>query len=298
MELDLRDLRYFETIARLQHLGKAAEQLHRSQPALTNCLRRLESACEVPLFERSGRGMRLTPAGEALMRWARRVRVDTQEAQREVREIGHGISGRLRIGLVPTAARYLLPHATLQLWGETPEVTLSTVVGLTNTLAPLLMTGELDFIVASEAQVTEGVESELLGVDHYVVAASPDHELHQRQATIQDFARCRWVLDEPGSPTREWLEHTFDRYRLPLPRVQVETSAVVMLTSLINKSGLLTFVSREYLHETGTLKEILVPETTMPRRLVALYRKNQTLAPAAQRMVALLKFDGLPGALL
>ncbi|MGC4441899.1 LysR family transcriptional regulator, partial [Streptococcus suis] len=54
--MDLRDLRYFETIAELEHIGQATERLHRTQPALTSCIRRLEAECGAPLFEKSGRG--------------------------------------------------------------------------------------------------------------------------------------------------------------------------------------------------------------------------------------------------
>ena len=57
--MDLRDLRYFETIAELQHLGRATHKLHRSQPALTSSVRRLEAACGAALFEKAGRGIRL-----------------------------------------------------------------------------------------------------------------------------------------------------------------------------------------------------------------------------------------------
>ena len=61
--MDLRDLRYFETIAELQHLGRASTRLHRTQPALTSSIRRLEAACGAALFEKAGRGIRLTEAG-------------------------------------------------------------------------------------------------------------------------------------------------------------------------------------------------------------------------------------------
>ncbi|MFY9513411.1 MAG: LysR family transcriptional regulator, partial [Rubrivivax sp.] len=68
--MDLRDLRYFETIAELEHMGLATQRLHRSQPALSSCLRRLEEECGAPLFEKAGRGIRLTAAGKVLQRWA------------------------------------------------------------------------------------------------------------------------------------------------------------------------------------------------------------------------------------
>jgi len=71
--IDLRDLAYFETIADLEHVGAAAVKLHRTQPALTASIRRLEAACGAPLFERRGRGIRLTAEGVVLLAWARRM---------------------------------------------------------------------------------------------------------------------------------------------------------------------------------------------------------------------------------
>ncbi len=81
-DLDLRDLRYFETIAQTGNLAKAAELVHRSQPALTSCIRRLESALNTQLFEKSGRGIRLTSAGLALVERARAFRMHVHEAIR------------------------------------------------------------------------------------------------------------------------------------------------------------------------------------------------------------------------
>lgn len=89
--MDLRDLRYFETIAELEHIGRATERLHRTQPALTSSVRRLEEACGASLFEKAGRGIRLTPAGKILLKWAQRVRFDVEDARREIGDIGRGL---------------------------------------------------------------------------------------------------------------------------------------------------------------------------------------------------------------
>jgi DNA-binding transcriptional LysR family regulator len=149
--MDLRDLRYFETIAELQHLGRASASLHRTQPALTSSIRRLEAACGAALFEKAGRGIRLTEAGKVLQKWARRMRFDVEDARRELQAIGAGLTGHVRIGIVPTAAQFLLPAVARQLLQEAPEVTLRTVVGLVDSLKPQLRAGELDLMVATES---------------------------------------------------------------------------------------------------------------------------------------------------
>lgn len=293
--MDLRDLRYFETIAELEHIGKATERLHRTQPALTSCVRRLEQSCGAPLLEKSGRGIRLTAAGKVLLKWAQRMRFDVEDAQREIGDIGRGLSGHIRIGIVPTAAQFLLPQAARQLLERAPDVTLRTVVGLIDTLKPMLRAGELDLMVASESSEEAGFSSQLLAEDHIVVAAHAGHQVFRTPPRLRDLGGYRWVLQPPGAPTRDWLDHAFDRKRLPRPRVQVESTMLLMLPALIAETGLLSFISRHHLDVAdgrSPLREVPLQETTMRRRLVATYRESSYLLPATQLLLALLAEAG------
>jgi DNA-binding transcriptional LysR family regulator len=290
-DIDLRDLRYFETIAELQHVGRAAQRLHRTQPALTSAVRRLEDACGAPLFEKAGRGIRLAPAGEVLLKWAQRMRFDVEDAQREIAELGKGLSGQLRIGIVPTAAQFLLPSVARQLLSEAPDVILKTVVGLIDTMKPLLRAGELDVMVGTESAGDTQFVSKFLAEDQIVVAANAKHELFRSMAKLADLTGYRWVLQPRGAPTRDWLDHTFERKHLPRPNVQVEASMLLILPALIAETGLLSFVSRHHLSPTpgAQLKEVKLRETTMRRRLVVTYRKDGYLTPAAKRLIQLLE---------
>jgi len=288
-DIDLRDLRYFETIAKLQHVGRAAQQLHRTQPALTSAVRRLEEVCGAPLFEKSGRGIRLAPAGEVLLRWAQRMRFDIEDARREIADLGKGISGQVRIGIVPTASQFLLPGVARQLLAEAPEVTLKTVVGLVDTMKPLLRAGELDVVVGTESSPDPQFVSKVLSEDQIVVAAHARHALFRGKPKLADLTKYRWALQPPGAPTRDWLDYAFERKRLPRPNVQVEASMLLTLPALIAETGLLSFISRHHLNAgTNTaLKEVELRETTMRRRLVVTYRKDGYLPPAAKRLVQL-----------
>jgi DNA-binding transcriptional LysR family regulator len=289
--MDLRDLRYFETIAELEHIGRATERLHRTQPALTSCVRRLEQACGAPLLEKAGRGIRLTAAGKVLLKWAQRMRFDVEDAQREIGDIGRGLSGHVRIGIVPTAAQFLLPPAARVLMQRAPEVTLRTVVGLIDTLKPQLRAGELDLMVGTESPEEAGFTSQRLAEDQIVVAASASHAVLQAPATLRALTAYRWVLQPPGAPTRDWLDHTFDRKRLPRPQVQVESTMLLMLPALIAETGLLSFISRHHLDAAdgrSPLREVVLKETTMRRRLVVTHRSNSYLSPAARLLVELL----------
>jgi DNA-binding transcriptional LysR family regulator len=289
--MDLRDLRYFETIAELQHLGRATTKLHRSQPALTSSIRRLEADCGATLFEKSGRGIRLTEAGQVLLKWAQRMRFDVEEAKRELASLGSGLSGHVRLGIVPTAAQFLLPPVARQLLQEAPGVTLHTVVGLIDKLRPQFQAGDLDMMIGTESATEVGYISEVLAEDMIVVAASEQHEVFTRKVELKDLAGYRWALQPAGSPTRDWLDHTFDRNGLPRPRVQVETTSLLALPSLIVQTGLLSFISRHHLQGNVRivgLREVPVQGAMMRRRLVVTYRANSFLSPVARRLIDLL----------
>ena len=290
--MDLRDLQYFEVIAELEHLGRASERLHRTQPALTSCVRRLEEACGAALFERTGRGIRLTTAGHALLKWAQRTRFDVESARREIGDIGRGLTGNIRIGIVPTAAQFLLPPAARELMGEAPGITLRTTVALGDVLMPLLRAGDIDLMVGTEGNPEPGFTSQFLAEDLIVVAANSTHEVFAKQKlTLKDLAAYRWVLQPPGAPTRDWLDQTFDRHRLPRPVVQVESTMLLMLPSLIGETGLLSFISRLHLQEGrsgAALREVKLSGATMRRRMVVTYRESGYVSPAAQRLIGLL----------
>ena len=293
--MDLRDLRYFEVIATHQHMGRASAQLHRTQPALTSAVRRLEEDTGMPLFERAGRGIKLSPSGEVLLKWARRMRFDVDDAKRELAAMQRGLSGHVRLGIVPTAAQFLLPSAARRLLDEAPEVTLRTVVALVDTLKPMLRAGDIDLMVGTAGAAEGGMVSKVLAEDAIVVAASANHALFRKGAkapTLKELTRYRWALQPPGAPTRDWLDHTFDRRRLPRPDVQVESTMLLMLPALIAETGLLSFISRHHLagrQRGATLREVPLKEATMRRKLVVTYREGGYLAPAAKRLIGLLE---------
>lgn len=295
--MELRDLAYFETIAELQHMGAAAARLHRSQPALTASVRRLEAFCGAPLFERAGRGIRLTAAGEVLLGWARRVRLDVQDARQEMAALGQGVAGNVRLGIVPTAAQYLLPAALQQLLRDAPQVTVNTTVGLRAGLRAKLQAGELDLVVVSGHRPDPEFASSRLGEDRIVVVASHTHPLVRggTPAAMADLAACDWILQPPGSPTRDWIDHAFDRRGLARPHVRIESDMLLMLPALMAGTELLGFVSRLHLQRTARasgLREIPASGLAMRRHFVATWRKSAYLPAAAALLIRLLAQAG------
>ena len=146
--------------------------------------------------------------------------------------------------------------------------------------------GDIDLMVGTEGAREPGFVAQLLAEDTIVVAAHAGHPVFDKpRPALKDLAQWRWVLQTPGAPTRDWLDQTFDRHNLPRPVVQVESTMLLMLPTLIGETGLLSFISRLHLQagRAGAgLREVELPALTMRRRLVATWRDSGYVSPAAE----------------
>src|SRR5690606_9897827 len=124
MNVELRDLRYFEVIAEQCHLGRAAKLLHRSQPALTKCIQRLENDLAAPLFHRTGRTLTLTVVGRELYERAKKVREACEHHLGDMRQLAKGKVGKVRLGCGVITADYLLPSICDLISQEAPGLSL------------------------------------------------------------------------------------------------------------------------------------------------------------------------------
>lgn len=294
--MDLRDLTYFETIAELGHLGRAAEKLNRSQPALTKSIQRLEESFGTKLFQRDGRRIKLTPVGELLQARGKELQQSIAQTQREVRDFASGMVGNIRVGCAATMAEYLMPKLTSALLQRTPDVTFKLVIGQDDLLRESLRSGQLDMIICALAPDSEGVTSFAVLEDEAVVIASKQHPIFKsKPLQMSDLCAFRWVLPPVSVSSRKWLDATFAANGLPLPTVQIEANSISLLPTLIAQSNLLSFVARESLEFGKTmqhLREVPLEQTTMKRTIGVTLRSGGYLSPAAQGMLQMLRDNG------
>lgn len=287
--MELRDLEYFEVIAELEHVGRAAKRLHRSQPTLTNCLRRLEKMSGGPLVQRHGRGIRLTEAGKLLRAFAVKTRLDVQGARARLQAATSGLSGEVRVGLVPSAAQFLMPEIVGAAFREMPDVLIRSEVATFAALDAMLRNGDLDFIVVNETHPRAGIVSEPLMSDVIVPAAPAGHPIFAiRRPAIADLGRHGWILQPASFPHRQWIEGVFRKAGVAPPRVQIETNMLNLQPQLVATSGLLTVLPRLQLERDG-LKEVRVAGVELRRRLELRVRNDAYVSPAAARLAELLK---------
>jgi DNA-binding transcriptional LysR family regulator len=293
--MDLRDLTYFETIAELGHLGRAAEKLNRSQPALTKSIQRLEASFGTKLFQRDGRRIKLTPVGELLQARGKLLQQSIAQTQREVRDFASGAVGEIRLGCASTMAEYLLPELTNALLKRAPDITLRLVIGQDDMLREQLRLGHLDMIICPQRSVEDEFTAFPILTDEAVVIASCNHPIFKAPFQMSDLCNYRWVLPPLGVSSRIWVDEAFARHNLPLPVVQIEANSISLLPRLIAQTRLLSFIARETL-EYGKnmqyLREVPLEATTMTRTICVILRREGYLSPAAHAMVQMLRDDG------
>jgi len=176
--MELRNLRYFATVAETQHFGKAAEQLHLAQPALSQSIRQLEAELGTPLLFRTTRQVSLTPAGEFFVEEVRAILTAIEDGVRGVQRIAEGRSGVVRIAFTGTAAFSHLPRIARVIKRELPDVGLDIDADLlTPVQAERLVAGRLDLGVLRPPVNNEDLRLRSISVEPLVLAVAEEHRL-------------------------------------------------------------------------------------------------------------------------
>jgi DNA-binding transcriptional LysR family regulator len=291
--MELRDIEYFAVVAEKGSIGRAAEALDMSQPALSKSLRRLEAAMHAKVVRRTPKGVEPTAVGNALLAQARRLRLTLDDISREAADLSEGRSGHLRIGTNLRQAARLVPAARVALSAAAPRVTLKISIEEGNRGAPALARGELDLYITGNPITGYGdIIHEPLYEEEWVVMAGAGHRLARRKrVAVADLANESWVLGLYGPAQQEFLR-LLAHHGLVAPRIAVEVNAILFRTRLLPGTDWLTVGPRDLLREDGLrsrVVEIPVRELSKRRTVCACYRKDAYLSPVARRFIDLLK---------
>lgn len=172
MEVTLRQLKYLIALAEERHFGRAAESVRISQPALSVQIRALEETLGTRLIERRARNVALTPVGREVLDRARRI-MDEVRAMGEAARWRNGLGGRLRLGVIPTVAPYLLPAALPLLRERDLALDLGVREAQTRVLLEELRRGTLDAIVVALPVEVPDLAAAPIFEDRFLLAGSP-----------------------------------------------------------------------------------------------------------------------------
>ncbi len=188
-EIELRHLRYFIAVAEELHFGRAAHRLHLAQPPLSQQIRKLEDLLGHALFYRTSRAVSLTAAGEVFLDRARRTLRTVDEDVEEVRSIGRGEQGLLRVGFVGSGMLTALPDLFRRYRQAFPRVQLSLHESFTSQVVRGLETGALDIGYLRDADPAGNLEIETLSAERFIAVLPAKHPLASLKSIPPDALR-------------------------------------------------------------------------------------------------------------
>ncbi|MBA2303022.1 MAG: LysR family transcriptional regulator [Acidobacteria bacterium] len=291
--MQLPDLHAFVTVARERSFSVAARRLHRTQPAVSQAIRRLEDELGDRLFDRTSRNGALTEAGTLLLDHAQRILRMTSEAEAAVRELQQVRRGRVVIGANEAAVHSLLPFVRDYTAGH-PQVSIDVRRVPSRRIATELLDRSIDFGVMTFQPDERGLQSIALGGDELVMLAHPQHPLAARKrVSIGEVGRQVVIAHNDPSPTRDRVLRLYERkhaainIQVSLPSLDGIKRAVEMGVgvAVLPRRCALTEIER------GSLVAVKVPELKASRVVRFVFRRTGELSHAAAAFLQLVRTE-------
>lgn len=285
--MDSRVLKHFLSVTKHHSIGRAAEAVHLTQPALSKSIRRLEQELGVKLFDRTASGTAPTAFGRALIDHAQAVQLEVDRLKERMADLRDGRAGRVTIGAGPGMLEALVSRATARLCTRSPDIHVTVVAGLAEELLPALQAGEIDLVLgpATVAPLEPRLSSTRLFRDEIGIVARRQHPLRRRRGiALRDLVNEHWVLPSPGHTFTKNCAACFSAAGLAVPSPNIVANSLTFIDRIIADTEYLTFMPLSLVatwprrEAMGALK---VPGGTWAREVHLFRRSYGTSSPAA-----------------
>jgi LysR family hydrogen peroxide-inducible transcriptional activator len=292
-EPTIKQLRYFSALAEHLHFADAAAVCGVSQPNLSSQIRELERDLGGQLVERTSRQVLLTPLGEHVLERTHRVLAELDDLMDLSVESNDAFDGRVRLGVIPTIAPYVLPRALPRVRNQWPHLELQLIEDFTERLVPRLAAGELDVVLMALPVENAALEVEPLADEPFVVLAPAGHPITKsKRVRSSDFQPVDLLLLQEGHCLRD---QTIDVCHLEANNTSnpVEGASLSMLVQMVaNGFGLTLLPLIAVPIDVPATNEVRVLPFTKPepgRTLGLVWRKTSPRAEAYRELATTLR---------
>jgi DNA-binding transcriptional LysR family regulator len=283
---DLRRLRYFVTLVRHRHFGAAAAELHITQPALSQQIKKLERELAAPLVDRASQGFALTAAGEYLAREAPGLLRAMDEAADAVRDHTAGTRGEIRVAYTRSGSDSGISARIRNFREDHPNVRITTITGWTTWNLELLRSGEIDICFVRGDLTAPDLGLIYCGGVEIGVVVADSHPLAHRSEVDKEE-----ILDEPIVIwPREIAPELYDQTIRPIwangaPRiVSIETDAEQVIEQVANGVGI-SVLERDRAARIAPEGVVVIPLVDPPRLPISLAWRRDDPSPAVRELL-------------
>jgi DNA-binding transcriptional LysR family regulator len=294
--MDLTHLENFLAVAEEHTFTRAAERLCRTQPAVSQSIKRLEEEIGMPLFARDVHDISLTEAGQKLVEYARKMVRTRNEALNELEGLKSLTTGSLKIAAHESAAVYLLPAPLGHYLQRFPDIQVCIYRSRLADIPRQVLDRDVHVGFVKEEPPFHELRSVEVHSDEMVLVAPPGHPLALRtDACLHDFAKDRFVLHRDqrhaSSPTEHMIVRLFEQHRTPC-RIAAEVWSFENLKNFVQAGIGLAIVPKITVEEelrAGRLARIHIPELNIPRRTLMIYQEHGYLSDAARELIKIVR---------
>lgn len=279
-----RQLRVFNEVAKHLSFVRASENLHLTPPAVTMQIKEIEGHIGMPLFDRSGKKVSLTTAGEYMLVYARRILSTLKDAEDAAARLQRIEAGALTIGMVSTA-KYFMMRLLAEFRDQHIGVDIKLEIGNREDLVKMLQSNEVDIAIMGRPPKELQTRAEPFAAHPHVFVAAPNHPiLTQGWLSAEDLRYLDFIVREPGSGTRAATERYFESAHIE-PRFKMSMHSNETLKQAVMAGLGLGFVS---LHTIGfelqhsQIVVLNVQGTPIVRAWNVVHTQSKLLSPAAE----------------
>ncbi len=281
--MELRHLRYFLAVAETSHFRQAAEHLGIAQPTLSQQIGQLEHELGAALFDRIGRRVQLTTAGEMFRLHARRVLQEVEDAQVALSDLEGLDAGRLSLGVVQTASASLIPPAVSRFATAHPGVVLHIEDLSADQIEDELVQGRLHLGISFLPPSAPEIQVEPLCEEELVLIVAPEHRLARRaRLPLRELDGERLVLQPESFAPRRLLEESVRAVGVR-PHVVVEMNSIEGILATVRGMGGATVLPSMAARKESALCLVPLTEPTPRRKIGLLWRRGSYRSRAAIR---------------
>jgi len=288
----LRHIHYFLAVAEHRSFTRAATALHVSQPALSQQIKQLEETLGSPLFDRSGRNMRLTDAGETYSHYAKRALRDLAEGQRALHDVENLQRGALRVAINPTFTHYLMGPLIQAFHQRYPAITLEIREMPQEPMEQSLLDDRLDVGIGFDVPGLTGITAQALFTETLALVVASHHPgaLHRRMA-LAALDKEELVLLTAEFSTREQIDRCCRKNSLN-PQVLMEANSLSAVIEIVRRTGLASLLPAMTTFAHPDLVAVELTPPLLERTAVLLQRKGGYQTAAARAFVDLAQEQG------
>ena len=280
--MEWQQLEYFQTVARLEHMTRAAEELSISQPALSRSISRLEEELGVPLFDRQGRSIQINRYGTLFLKRVERMMNEFEEAVHEIQDLNDPEKGEVSLGFLHTLGTSIVPDIIRNFRQQHPNVSFKFTQNYSHSQLKQLKAGELDLCLLASIPTETPIKWEELWRDELFLLVPIDHPLASKKSVkLRELGAETFILLKKGFALRNTADRIFQEINIT-PTIKFEGDEVATVAGFVGAGlGISLLPEGEEINPNKIVK-IHVEDVVCERVIGLAWVEDRYISPAAK----------------